>query len=231
VLSVPVIFSSCGIGGDPFYCSQIVRNPVNGNLDSIGAIANGGYIVQTNVNVANAILSGIDVQMSYRYDLPAGWGSLGWDLNGAYLLRNETQPAPGAHTYDCSGLWGAACQTINFKWHHILRTTWSTPWHVNASLTWRYLGPVTLDTNSPDPTLNGGFVDQPDARIPAYNYFDLEANWNINSVVALRAGINNILDKDPPLLNSNLVPGGEANTNDVYDLFGRQVFLSVTARF
>jgi hypothetical protein len=28
-----------------------------------------------------------------------------------------------------------------------------------------------------------------------------------------------------------VVPGGEANTVDVYDMFGRQVFLALTAKF
>ena len=47
----------------------------------------------------------------------------------------------------------------------------------------------------------------------------------------MRAGINNALDKDPPLLNVAIVPGGEANTIDVYDMFGRQLFVSFSAKF
>jgi len=50
-------------------------------------------------------------------------------------------------------------------------------------------------------------------------------------VLTLRAGVNNVLDKDPPLIDSFIVPGGEANTIDVYDMFGRQLFLAFTARF
>lgn len=50
-------------------------------------------------------------------------------------------------------------------------------------------------------------------------------------MLTVRAGINNVLDKDPPLLNTAVVPGGEANTVDVYDMFGRQVFVAFTAKF
>jgi iron complex outermembrane receptor protein len=227
-----IILSNCGNLADPFYCSQIFRNPRgNGNLDSVGAISGGGYIVQTDLNVATVLVSGIDAQLSYKHDLPGNWGGIAFALNGAYLLHVENQPVPGGHTYDCAGLYGATCQTVNFKWHHILRTMWSMPGNVNAALTWRYLGPVSLDSNSSDPTLNGGFVDRVEPRIPGYNYFDLEATWNATSALTVRAGINNVLDKDPPILNVNLVPGGAANTNPVYDYFGRELFAGFTLTF
>ena len=56
------------------------------------------------------------------------------------------------------------------------------------------------------------------------------ATWNAGKILTIRAGINNILDKDPPLLNTAVVPPGEANSIDVYDLFGRQLFVSFTAK-
>jgi len=40
-----------------------------------------------------------------------------------------------------------------------------------------------------------------------------------------------VLDKAPPLIVTTLVPAGEANTIDVYDMFGRQLFLAFTAKF
>jgi iron complex outermembrane receptor protein len=118
--------------------------------------------------------------------------------------------------------------------------TWVMPWEVSASLTWRFIGPVSQDNNSPDPTLHfstsnnvTGTVgyDFFNARIPAYNYFDVEASWHITRVVSVRAGINNVLDKDPPVIDSLIVAGGQANTYDIYDLFGRQLFVAVSAKF
>jgi iron complex outermembrane receptor protein len=49
--------------------------------------------------------------------------------------------------------------------------------------------------------------------------------------VQIRAGANNVLDKDPPLVNTDIVANGAANTYSTYDLFGRQLFLAFTARF
>ena len=228
-----LILNNCAATGDPIYCSQVVRNPNTGSLTG-ATLAGGGYIVQTNVNVGAEVISGIDVQSAYRLDLPAAFGSLNWELNGAYLQQSRQTPLPGAHTYDCAGLFGKTCQTINPRWHHIVRTTWDTPWRLSASATWRYIGKVSQDNNSGDPTLHfaswGGY-DVFNASIASFNYLDLQATWNINSILQVRAGANNVLDKDPPLVNSFIVSGGQANTYDIYDLFGRQLFVAFSAKF
>jgi iron complex outermembrane recepter protein len=233
VIPYLVVLSNCANTGDPTFCSQIVRAPSTGSLTG-NSIASGGYVIQKNYNLGTAINSGIDAQLNYRVDLPPGFGDVSFALNGAYLLHNETTPLPGAHTYDCAGLFGATCQTINPRWHHLFRTTWDTPWDVSASLTWRYIGPVSQDNNSNDPTLHfatfGGY-DYVNATIPSYSYIDLEATWNINKILQIRAGANNILDKDPPLIDSGIVPGGAANTYSIYEMFGRQMFVAFTAKF
>lgn len=228
-----VILSNCANTGDPTYCSQIVRSPSTGSLTG-NSIASGGFVSQKLYNLGTAVNSGIDVQLNYRFDLPPGFGGMSFALNGAYLLKNETQPLPGAHTYDCAGLFGFTCQTINPRWHHIFRTSWDTPWEVSASLTWRYIGTVAQDNNTGDPTLHfstWGAYDYFNAKIPSFSYLDLEATWNVNKILQIRAGANNVLDKDPPILDTNLVAGGAANTLQNYDVFGRQLFVAFTARF
>jgi outer membrane receptor for ferrienterochelin and colicin len=171
--------------------------------------------------------------MNYHLDLPPGFGGVSFALNGSYLLHNETQPLPGAHTYDCAGLFGATCETVNPHWHHLFRTTWDSPWEVSASLTWRYIGKVEEDNNTSDPTLQNasyGAYDYANARIPAFNHLDLEVTWNVNRILQIRAGANNILDKDPPVVNTYVVAGGAANTYSTYDMFGRQLLLAFTAK-
>ena len=233
VIPYLVVLSDCANTGNPAYCSQIVRQPGTGSLNG-NSNEGGGYVIQKDYNLGTAINSGIDAQLNYRLDLPPQFGRVLFALNGTYLLHNEMTPLPGAHTYDCAGLFGVTCQTVDPHWHHLFRTTWETPWNVSASLTWRYIGAVSQDNNTSDPTLHFSFWDAYDfynARIPAYNYLDLEATWNVNAILQLRAGANNILDKDPPLIDSNLVAGGAANTYSTYDMFGRQVFLAFSAKF
>lgn len=233
VIPYLLVLSNCADTGSPMYCSQIVRQPKTGSLNG-NTVAGGGYVIQENYNLGTALNSGVDVQVNYELGLPPGFGDLAFGLNGTYLLHNETTPLPGSPTYDCAGLFGFTCQTVNPRWRHLMRSTWETPWHVSASLTWRYIGAVSQDNDSSDSTLHfstfNGY-DYVNARIPAFNYLDLEATWNVNEIVQIRAGANNLLDKDPPLVNTDIVAGGAANTYSTYDLFGRQLFLAFTARF
>ncbi len=232
-VSSTIILQNCLQTGNPALCSFLVRSPATFGLQGASA-ATGGYIVQTNVNVAEAITSGIDVQANYKQTLGA-LGSLDFTLAGTYMISNKTQPYAGAHTYDCAGLFGASCQTVNPRWRHNMRTTWVTPWFdTSFFLNWRYIGPVSLDNNSTDPTLHFaefGVYDSVNARIMGYNYFDVGLTWQALKQIEIRAGVNNVLDKDPPLISSEIVAGGAANTYEQYDTLGRELFLAVTAKF
>lgn len=240
VIAANVALNTCLDSGDPTYCSLIVRQHTTGGLTG-NNIAAGGYIVQQNLNVAQAEISGIDLQGGYRLTLPGDAGSLSFAMNGAYLMSTKTTPLPGAHTYDCAGLYGNTCGTVNPRWRHNMRTTWSTPWNFDVAMTWRFIGKVSLDNNSSDPTLGGAEHTDPDtglpqfkafgATFPTFSYFDLAGTWNATDDVQVRLGINNILDKDPPLGTVEVVGGGAANTYSTYDIMGRQMFLSLTAKF
>ena len=228
-----VIMTNCLATGDPTFCSQIVRNTVNGSLNG-PTQATGGYIVQTAVNIGSNLLKGIDAQANYRLPIDK-LGDLTFTLNGSYLMKSDVTNAPGVDTYDCAGLFGSICQTVNPKWHHIVRTTWETPWaNLGVSLTWRYIGEVKLDQNEDNPTLHFarfGQFNGFNARIPAYNYLDLSGSWGFREGMQLRFGVNNIADKNPPIVTSEITAGGDANTYSAYDQLGRQAFVAVTMKF
>lgn len=240
VIAANVALNTCLETGDPTYCSLIVRQHTTGGLTG-NNIDGGGYIIQQNLNIANAEISGIDLQSTYRLTLPGDKGSVSFAMNGAYLMSTKTTPLPGAHTYDCAGLYGNTCGTVNPRWRHNLRTTWSTPWSFDLAMTWRFIGEVSLDNNSSDPTLGGAEHTDPETGLPQYkafgatfptfSYFDLAGTWNATDDIQVRLGINNILDKDPPLGTVEVVGGGAANTYSTYDMMGRQVFMSLTAKF
>jgi hypothetical protein len=54
-----------------------------------------------------------------------------------------------------------------------------------------------------------GAYDYYNARIPSYNCLDLEATWNVNKILQIRAGANYVLDKDPPIINTDIVAGAQ----------------------
>ena len=69
-------------------------------------------------------------------------------------------------------------------------------------------------------TLNGSYLLKD--TITAYR----GAHTYVWKGVQIRGGINNLLDKDPPVVTSEIVSGGAANTYATYDLMGRQMYLA-----
>ena len=226
----------CLQSGNPVFCDSIVRTSI-GTLFGT-TIQNGGYISGTNVNIAAAVASGVDLQLNYRFELPAGFGKLSAGLAGTYIVHNDTQPTPTNSRFNCAGLYGPTCQTISPHWRHNLRVNWETPFHLLLSAQWRFIGSAKLDHNTGNPELidnsspyGPGVFDSFDARLPNVSYLDLSANWDINHMISVRGGVNNVLDKDPPLVSSLLASTGAPNSYPTYDLLGRQLFIAFTARF
>ena len=229
VLSAPTILQRCLDTGDPTFCTLIVRTSTGSISGS--SVATGGYIVQTNLNVGAVVVKGIDVQAAYKHPLPMNLGSMSYVFAGSDLLSDITIQYPGAPAYDCVGLYGPSCQTVNPRWRHNLRATWETPWNVEFSALWRFIGPVTLDSNTSQVGLTNGNYDTFDARMPGMNYLDLSASWRVIGNLQIRAGVNNVLDKDPPIVASNVAASGAANSYPTYDQLGRQLYLAFTAKF
>ena len=225
------------LAGDLAFCSGVVRSSI-GTLTGT-TVQGGGWVSGTNVNVAVSTVEGIDTQLAYRLSLPGRWGSLTTTLNGTYNSNSESQPTPAATRYNCVGLYGPTCQTLNPRWRSNLRLDWNTPVNVLASVQWRYIGSVKLDTNTGQPALTDfsppfgpGVYDATfDAKLPAVSYIDLSAIWTINKTYSVRAGCNNVFDKAPPLVASQLASTGSPNTYPTYDLLGRAMFIAGTATF
>jgi iron complex outermembrane recepter protein len=230
VIPASFILTGCPSTGDPVFCSLLSRQPQTFTLDG-ASVATGGYIVQTSQNIASAQTSGVDVQANYRLDLKRG-GALSFTLAASYMLSQETTPYRGSGTYDCAGLFGFTCQTVNPVWRHVVRVGWQTASQVSLTGTWRYLAGVKEDNNDSQTLLHNsvfGGYDPFNAKIGAQNYFDVAASYQWKKI-EFRGGVNNITDKIPPFLGSEIVSGGAANTYGQYDMFGRQVFFGVNVR-
>lgn len=241
-----VILDGCLDSGNPVYCSQIVRNSTGSITGS--TVAGGGYILQKDFNLGTSLVSGVDLIVNYKWEIPRNLGHLAMSLNGAYLDHSSTTPYQGSPSFDCAGLFGSTCATglsgsVNPTWRHNMRFIWQTPWDTDLSLNWRFIGPTSFDNNSTNPLLAGleesGCVagapcyDPYHARIPGYSYIDLMALWHVNQHLELRAGCNNLLDKDPPTLPEADISGeaGPANSFNTYDTLGRDIYVAFTAKF
>ena len=237
------LFATCATGGDPQLCALIQRAPGSGSL-----FTGGGFVRSTTLNVGHLRTAGADFAANYRPPL-AAWGAddIGsFDLAfvGSWLARMETAPGlpaptdPTVTSFDCAGLYGAgACGAPNPRWRHRLRLTWTTPIDgLSVSSVWRHFGGATnQNAGSDNPYFDATPTPAATLRVPAQNYFDVAATWRVLDNFTLRAGVNNVFDRDPPIIGQAL--GGSdfrfnGNTYPViYQALGRYVFFGVSADF
>jgi iron complex outermembrane receptor protein len=225
--------NAAGAGSIPYFCALIHRD-ANGSINSPT-----GFVSSVAQNTGFLQVKGVDIEANYRLRLSdvglPDLGSFSFNLVATNTLNSIVQPTTaGVSTYDCAGMYGPVCGNPDPKWRSKLRITWSSPWNFDLSGQWRYLGGVALDTNSTNKLLNNGYVDNVDAHLPAYSYFDLSGNWRIKDGFTVRGGVNNVFDKDPPITSGAATPAGAGNGNTfpgVYDALGRTFFVGLTAKF
>lgn len=246
VVPASVALAQCVNGSNLSLCPLVHR-------DGSGTIAtNTGYVINTNVNTGFLATKGIDFEANYTAALDS-WGmgdngALSVSFLGTYVKSATAQPYTGASStfngktyssYDCVGLYGTTCGVPTPQWRHKMRITWSSPWDFNLSMAWRHMSGVSFDRNDTNPFLgNGKQIATAGAggAIGAYDYFDMSGTWTISKGVELRAGVNNLFDKDPPLLASGGAtsgPTGPLNANTfpgVYDPLGRYMYIGGTLK-
>jgi len=207
------------------FCDKVHRNP---NLGGVGQARDTlwlGNASPTNgidafyENIGFFRVKGIDVEASYRFDV-GGFGSVALTNVLGYIDSWEQEEYPGAGAESCEGVYAGSCGTPTPEYRNRFTAAWTTPWNVVAQLTWRHVSDVDqIESNSP--------VD-----IDALDYVDLAAYWTATDWVTVRAGINNLFDIDPPIVdngvsarnNGNTYPGG-------YDHLGQYWFLGASVQF
>jgi iron complex outermembrane recepter protein len=231
-LGADFILNQCLTTDDPTFCGRVNR-AANGSL----WLGDTGFIDDPILNTGSLQTTGIDAEANYRFDVGKA-GSLGLQLVGTWVNEFLTEPLPGASRYDCAGFFGTVCGTPIPEWRHKLRGTWTTPWNLDLSLTWRYIAAIDDDRTSGDPDLASEVIPT-DKRLGSRTYVDLTGAYSFSDVgpfksLNARLGINNVLDKDPPVVGQSTCPAVFCNGNtfpQVYDTLGRFVFLGLTADF
>jgi outer membrane receptor protein involved in Fe transport len=214
------------------YCKAIVRDATGGFINPAG------YISQTNANTAVLRPKGLDLEMNYQTDLSDfGWndaGSVAINFNGTHQLRWQQQGASILRMYDCAGKYGNTCGVPDPRDRFNLRVSWTSPsgdWLLSGR--WRYIGSVLLDSDAFTCAKVVSCYDLTDHKIDPVSYFDLTAVWNVREGLSLTAGLQNAFNKKPPIVDSGL-DANENNSNTfpgVYDINGRQLFVSGTIKF
>jgi outer membrane receptor protein involved in Fe transport len=212
--------TGCYFGHDAESCSLIQRNPDNGSL-----WRGTGNVIDLNTNIGGLNTKGVDFSATYTGVEVGSFGELSFNLVGTYLdeLTYITGIAGVAPT-ECKGKYsGALCGIPNPDWRHHFRVGWETPWNVDMALTWRYYAAVTNIVAATSANI--------DYELGARSYFDLSANWAVTEKSSVILGINNVLDKDPPITSAVGTTGNGNTFPQTYDALGRWIFLRGSVAF
>lgn len=221
------ILSACMFAG--LMCERIQRDPNNGYDLWIGNSTDisPGMVITPTGNNGIFEREGIDLNASYAFNL--GPGRLSTSFVGSYTLKDYNEPVPGADVvaYDCAGIISESCRTP--EWRHVFSARYSFD-RYSVGLRWRYIGEMDFEdelTGEPldvsvDPYLAAS------GKMKAYNYLDLSGTIDFD-FGTWTIGVNNIADKEPPMVGFNLTENG--NSLNDYDQAGRYVFTNFTFRF
>ncbi|WP_086733947.1 TonB-dependent receptor domain-containing protein [Erythrobacter colymbi] len=204
-------------------CSAFVgkRNTGTGAL----GLNSGGLnpsLVQDNVGLLET--SGIDFQVDYT--LPLFNGELGLFYLGTWLDKYRNTPVALLPLREniVEGTYGLP------EYRHNVRVTY-TQGPALFSVRWRYEGPTedfrVQNTFSGNDRIPNNAL--PLRSIGAWNYFDLSLGFDVDERLTINAGVNNLFDKQPPVLGAQAEQGNTLPS--FFDVLGRDFFIGANFRF
>jgi outer membrane receptor protein involved in Fe transport len=195
------------------FCQLVTRESATGTVSEIAT---------SFLNLASLETSGIDMQISHGVDI--GPGTLNTTFAIGWLNNYEEQALPGEPFLDFAGTIGGpanrvADNDVHPEWKVNLAPTYSFG-DATVSLRWRYLS--SMDDRqavfNPSAALPG---------VPSVNYVDLYGTYAFSDRITLRAGINNVLDEDPPEVSGQI---GQTRIG-TYDVIGPAFTVGLRATF
>ncbi len=148
------------------------------NFPSFDPIA---FIDAPNANLGELHTRGIDLSANWRSEATP-YGAFGVGMEGTYVTKYKYQRELNGAFFDALGAYSDNAPV--FRWQHVLTGNWSMgPWA--ATLAQRF---------------KTGYTDQDGVNsVGSYSIFDASVTWTGVKNLTVTAGINNLLDTDPPL--------------------------------
>ena len=234
-------------------CLAISRNPVTGGLDGDPATTRGLLAAISNLGTVQT--DGIDLAINYRTPLTQGV-KLALAFQGNWTNSSTFQAAPGLINRECIGYYSVNCGGAasaaaggsgsiqpEFTWN--TRATFTFVDNIDLSVLWRHIDGVRQE---PDDIINGNGAAftgsltggalagrQADfTRIPSYDYIDLSTRIGIAENFDLTVTVQNLVDKQPPLVGSTVGSTSFTSGNtypSTYDALGRRFAVGANLHF
>ncbi|NMF48707.1 TonB-dependent receptor [Pseudoalteromonas arctica] len=210
-----ILVTQCGKSGAAVFCDNVDRTPGSGSL-WIGS----GQVVATNTNLGNIHYEGID--LSANYDMEIAEGTLKTSIIGTYMLTKEFDNIPGvSEVYDCVDSLDNGCFPQP-EWRHVVSASYDTGSWWRATAKWRFFSGVNDYTGADTLVQDDGISSQ--------SYIDLKGTFTINDYTSLLVGVNNVMDKEAPLVGGSLSTNANAIAG-YYDSLGRYFHASLSLKF
>jgi outer membrane receptor protein involved in Fe transport len=226
----PLVLTDPQAAANTVFCQNVPRNQTGGL----------GNVLITYVNNGRFQVSGIDATLDWAMDVGPGTVNLNSVVN--YLIDYKSAALPTSPLIDYAGTFGTTENGLSpgvggtssgaFEYRIFTTLGYSMDgW--SLALQWQHL-PATDDATSvtlPNTTTQGA---------DAYNLFSLNATAQLTDSINFRFGVDNLFNKEPPLVGVNtanttpatngLLPGGTFQ-DQFYDVLGRRFYLGANIRF
>ncbi|RDJ00548.1 TonB-dependent receptor [Dyella solisilvae] len=225
--------------GSTVYCQYINRQAGGPNAGQLNVS------VEPTGNLGSLNTSGID--WSANYKLPQfSFGQFNVGVNATYLKYYDQVTAPGVEgsvTYHNAGHFlpygsaaSAACPDnvgvcLFPRWRaqgfvNWQLENWSAEWRMRYIGTFQNGGPAGSPQDSFPNGISGTIL-----KYPSTIYNDVSIGYNITPInTRLDFGINNLFDRQPPMLYANNTLNANTDPSD-FDLMGRYFWARVTVKF
>jgi iron complex outermembrane recepter protein len=214
------------------FCQAVHRNTATGGITVPFSLD----VLQANIGALET--SGIDLNARYGWNV--GWGNIGdgegsrFSVSTAWTQTDEFTVTPmqavPQNKNRCVGAYGSTCGEPIPELKGVTRVSWNSG-PLGVSLRHRFIDSVTTDRivlpqSAGLPAPSAATLTNP--KFDSMNYLDLSFTFNFGDKAEVYAGINNLLDSDPPIVAGF---GGYGNTFPAtYDYAGQTMFLGFNVK-
>jgi outer membrane receptor protein involved in Fe transport len=200
------------------FCDMIGRQPQTGERDTVQA---------PYVNSGTLSTRGMDINVNWTADLGDGGGSLFVNSNVTLLDEFKIQDVDNGPILDVRDTLSTTYYGAQYK-YKLFNTIGYNFANGSSSVgvNWRHLPAIRSETATRNPATTQLGAD-------SYNVFGLFARHNVNERIEFRAGIDNLFDEEPLIVEAR--PGVDSNTDvtrsEYYDVLGRRAYLGLKMSF
>lgn len=215
------------------FCENLQRDGTGNVVRITSLIENRGLLAT----------DGIDLQIQYMTDLSPRLALVGGDAQlsvGAMLthvLSLDFQENIVTQVFDCRGKFGWPCwqlfsgnSSATYPENKAMVNFDYASGPLTAHLAWRWID----GSDNAAPLGSEFFFGFPNPvlatpQVSSWSYLDLGLAYDWANGLLLRIGVNNLFDKDPPLMGDGQL---ENNTDSLmYDVFGRSYYVNMRYQF